>query len=85
MIVMCEAVRMMMKNYSYARNKMLYVSSNKSKNFIPESWAKKGITEKNMILPDINMGTLSKEFSRFTYFFFAPTLLYRDHYVKAPH
>lgn len=85
MIIMCEAVRMIMKNYSYARNKMLYGTNNNRKYFITNYWLTKGITKENVILPDITIGTLSQEFKRYTYFFFAPTLLYRDHYVKAPH
>ncbi|CAD8085668.1 unnamed protein product [Paramecium primaurelia] len=84
MIVMCEAVRMMMKNYSYARNKMLYGTENKYKYYILQQFEKKGITKQNALLPDINIQSLSQELKRYTYFFLAPTLLYRDYYVKAP-
>lgn len=45
MIVMCEAVRMMMKNYSYARNKMLYGTDNEYKYFVLQSFEKRGITK----------------------------------------
>lgn len=56
---MCEAVRMIMKNYSYARNKMLYGTNNNRKYFITNYWLTKGITKENVILPDITIGTLS--------------------------
>lgn len=42
---MCEGVRMMMKNYSYARNKMLYGTDNTYKHFVLRSFEKKGITQ----------------------------------------
>lgn len=45
MIVMCEAIRMVMKNYSYARNKMLYGTENNRKYFITNYWRKRGLNE----------------------------------------
>lgn len=58
MIILSEAVRFMMKSYSYARNKMLYGTDNDYKNYIPPSFVKKGVTSQNAILPDISIGTL---------------------------
>ena len=41
-----------------------------------------GVTIKDLDKPKIEISNLSTEFYRFLYFFFAPTLVYRDSYVK---
>lgn len=84
MIVSCEMARMSMKSYSYFREKMInaVLVNNPYQKFIPE-WAKKmGIKEEDLDVPKINIESMSKEFQRFAYFHFAPTLIYRDHYVR---
>jgi len=55
--MMCEGARMGLKNHSYIRNKILYATSNKYSHVIPASMAAKGLTEKNLKLPTITIGS----------------------------
>lgn len=84
MIVVCEMARMSMKMHAYIREKMLYGRKDKVYGeFIPE-WAKKmGVEMADLDLPTITIESLSVEAKRFGYFFFVPTLVYRDTYVRS--
>jgi len=84
MILTCETARMSMKVHSYLRNKLLYGSSigAEHKTFIP-TFAR-DMTEKDLHIPQIKIEKLSKEVRKYLYFFFAPTLVYRDRYIKGP-
>jgi len=83
MIILCECVRMSMKIHSYFRTKLLYGwGENKYKNFIPEFVKEKlGPANPQLNLPEIKIEDAGTEVQKMTYFLFAPTLLYRDHYV----
>lgn len=84
MIILCECTRMMMKIHSYLRTKMLYGwGENRYKNFLPEFVKDKIIGNGNaqLNLPEISIEDSGTEVQRFTYFMFAPTLLYRDSYL----
>ena len=86
LIVLIEATRMGMKSHSYLRNKLLYASDiwEKYRYFIPANARKAGVKESDLYIPDIKFHPLSKEVKKYLYFLFAPTLLYRDKYVRAP-
>jgi len=73
-----------MKVHSYLRNKLLYGSDIgiPHKTFIP-SFAK-DMTVKDLHIPQIKIEKLTKEIRKYMYFFFAPTLVYRDRYIKGP-
>lgn len=78
-IVMCECVRMQMKMHSYLRNKLLYGS---------DIWKdyQKSVPGRNHdgYMPQIKFYKVSRELNNFIYFHFAPTLIYRDRYIKGP-
>ena len=84
MIVSCEMARVSMKTHAYFREKLilgLKMNENMAK-FLPE-WAKrKGIKITDIDEPNIEVGSFSTEMKRFVFFFFAPTLVYRDEYVR---
>lgn len=83
LIVTCEMARMSLKMHSYLREKLLFGNGeNFWAKFIPESLVKKGVTIESLNLPDIKIEDLQKEFYKFTYFFFAPTLIFRDEYPR---
>lgn len=86
MVVMCEMVRMGMKMHAYLRNKLLFCNTDydKFRQYVPPYALKLGITEKNLVDPKITMGDLGTEIKRFMFFFFCPTLIYRDNYIKSP-
>ena len=82
-IITCEMVRMSLKMHSYLREKLLFGNGdNEYARFIPESLVKKGVTLEYLSLPEINIHDMQVEFHRFLYFFFAPTLIYRDSYPR---
>jgi sterol O-acyltransferase len=82
MIVMIEGIRMMMKSHSYLRNKLLYCTDNPYKYFSPDFLKDKTDDSR---LPIFNVMDLSTEIRRYSYFFIAPTLIYRDSYTLNPH
>lgn len=83
MILMCEAFRLQMKMHSYLRTKLLYGwGVNEYKEFIPSFLKKKlGFSNLENNLPEIKIEDYGSEVQRFSYFLFAPTLLYRDQYL----
>jgi sterol O-acyltransferase len=83
LIVTCEMVRMSLKMHSYLREKLLFGNGeNQWAKFIPESLKNKGVTIESLNIPDIKIEDLQSEYCKFTYFFFAPTLIYRDYYPR---
>jgi len=76
-----EAVRISLKIHSYFRNKLLYCTDNKYKHYIPKE-LQSSLKIEDLNIPETNLGSLSVEFKRFTYYFVAPTLIYRDSYKK---
>jgi hypothetical protein len=85
MIVSCEMARMSMKMHAYFREKISIGTGihDDFAKFIP-NWAKKrGITENDLDLPKITIEDFGTEIKRFVYFHFAPTLIYRDNYVRS--
>lgn len=83
MIIMCECFRIQMKIHSYFRMKMLYgTGHNKYKEFVPAFVKEKlGSFTPEIKLPEIKIEDSATEVQKFTYFLFAPTLLYRDQYI----
>jgi sterol O-acyltransferase len=82
-IVTCEMVRMSLKIHSYLREKLLFGNGeNEYATFIPESLVKKGVTIDYLNIPKIEIKDLKSELKLFSYFFFAPTLIYRDSYPR---
>jgi sterol O-acyltransferase len=84
MIVSSEMVRMSMKMHAYFREKMVFSKERKNEaiaNYIPDWAVKRGVTIEDLDKPEIDIRDFVTEIKRFTYFFFAPTLVYRDHYV----
>ncbi|OMJ91550.1 hypothetical protein SteCoe_5926 [Stentor coeruleus] len=80
-VVLCEMVRYSMKMHSYFREKLLYGNGkNKYANIIPGSAT--GLKPNDIVLPKINIKPFGQEVQRFTYYLFAPTLIYRDSYPK---
>ena len=84
MIVMCECARMSMKMHSYFRNKLLYGSDiwQEFRDYVPTALVKRGLKPEDLYYPSMKFHKVSKEFKKYLYFFFAPTLLYRDKYIK---
>lgn len=80
-IVFCEMIRYSMKMHSYFREKLLHGNGkNRYVNIIPLSAT--GLKPNDIVLPKINIKSFSQEVQRFTYYLFAPTLIYRDSYPK---
>lgn len=83
LIVTCEMTRMWLKMHSYLREKLLFANGdNEYRNFIPEFLTKKGVTLQSLNIPELKIEDLATEYYKFTYFFFAPTLIFRDHYPR---
>ena len=55
---------------------------NKYATYLPEDAKKRGFTEKDINIPKITIEGMTTEGSRFLYFMFCPTLVYRDEYPK---
>lgn len=85
MIVLCEATRMSLKSHSYLRNKLMYGSDIWQKYRAFETGPKSNDSnESHIYIPPIKFNRLAKEIQSYLYFHFAPTLLYRDKYIRAP-
>ena len=86
LILLVEAVKISMKMHSYLRNKLLYASDiwKGYGTFIPKLYKQKGMTEADLYIPTMAFYPIAKEVKKYIYFIFAPTLLYRDKYVKVP-
>lgn len=83
MIIMCECFRIQMKIHSYFRMKLLYgCGENKYREFVPEFIKEKvGPVLPELVVPEVKIEDSAAEVQKFTYFLFAPTLLYRDQYI----
>ncbi|OMJ66449.1 hypothetical protein SteCoe_36691 [Stentor coeruleus] len=82
-IVTCEMVRMSLKMHSYLREKLLFADKNNEyAEFIPNDLKSRGVNLETLNIPQIDISDIKTEIYRFTYFFFAPTLIYRDEYPK---
>lgn len=82
-IVVLESFRMTMKNHSYFREKLLYGKGpNQYQKFVPDYAKQLGLTQDQVNTPQINIESATAELSRFLYFFFVPTLIYRDSYPR---
>lgn len=80
-IVLCESIRCAMKMHSYFREKFLHGNGpNIYAKFVP-SYAK-GLDPNEIVLPKIKIRAWPIEIKQFTYYHFAPTLIYRDQYPK---
>ena len=80
-IVLCEMIRFCMKMHSYFREKMLHGKGpNKFTPFLPKYAV--GYDQGSIQIPKINILSLAEELQRYTYYQFAPTLIYRDTYPK---
>jgi sterol O-acyltransferase len=78
MILLCEATRMSMKGYAYVRTKLLYCTENRFR-----TWSEGGRK-----LPEgfqVTLGSLGTELRRYGFYFFAPTLQFRDEYRLTAH
>ena len=76
-------VRMSLKMHSYLREKLLFANGkNEYASFIPESLLKKGVTLEYLNIPNITISDIHTEYQRYLYFFFAPTLIFRDTYPR---
>lgn len=83
LVVTCEMTRMCLKMHSYLREKLLFANGdNEYRNYIPEFLKKKGVTIQSINIPDLKIEDMSTEYCKFTYFFFAPTLIFRDQYPR---
>ena len=82
-IIMCEGTRMFMKSHSYLRSKLLYLKNNSFKDYEVQGRKVNG-EDKNDPKMKITFGDFPLEVKRLSYFFFAPTLIYRDHYTLTP-
>ncbi|OMJ80657.1 hypothetical protein SteCoe_19034 [Stentor coeruleus] len=84
-IITCEFSRMFMKTHSYLREKLLFANGeNEWATYIPDGLKKKGVTLESLNLPVMDIKDLNTEFRRYCYFFFAPTLIFRDSYPRIP-
>jgi hypothetical protein len=59
MVILCEGARMSLKNHSYIRNKIMYGTENSVARYILPSFARKGLTDKDLKIPDITIGTFN--------------------------
>jgi len=67
MILLCEGARLGLKNHSYIRNKIMYGTKNSVARYIPPSFARKGLTDKDLKLPEIVISNFSQEFKKFPF------------------
>ena len=77
MAIVMEGTRMAMKAHSYLRNKLLYCTDNKYRSKVPNFITKNSKAD-SIKFPTFTIKDVSTEIRRFTYFFIAPTLIYRD-------
>lgn len=87
LIVSCEMARIGMKMHAYTRDKLVHgLPCNKRfAEFVPKFAAAKGVTPADLDAPIIKIGDLTVETKRFLYFFFCPSLVYRDRYPMTTH
>jgi sterol O-acyltransferase len=79
---MCEQVRMSMKIHAYFREKVLWEYFEGKFASEPVSVALKPLFFGFLQVAVPESEYISKEVSKFLYFMFAPTLVYRDHYPR---
>jgi hypothetical protein len=74
-----------MKMHAYLREKLVNGRKNNEdiSDFIPDWAIKEGVTVDDIDKPSITIEGMGKEIKRFAYFFFVPTLIYRDTYVRS--
>ncbi len=98
MIIMAEATRMLMKSHSYFRTKMLYLTDNQYKDFDIKGYSAtniKHISDKidnkkidsqrpKSTYIEIDNNDIFTEVKNLSYFFFVPTIIYRDRYTLTP-
>ena len=78
--MVCEMIRIQMKTHSYIREKILFgMAPNEYTYFIPKDL---NIGRKDLCIPTIDVKDVQTELGRYMYFFFAPTLIYRDEYPR---
>jgi len=84
MVLSTETARISMKVHAYFREKMLNGINKDSKyaKFIPNWAIKRGVTEEDLDLPNITIEDFGTELKRYFYFFFCPSLVYRDEYIR---
>jgi len=80
---------MSMKMHAYLREKILYgrrglgdKTTDYYAEFIPEWALKRGVKVEDLNLPEITIESLGVETKRFFYFFFSPSLVYRDSFPR---
>lgn len=92
-VIMAESVRMIMKAHSYFRTKLLYLTDNPYRHFefrgikVVNSKLKQHAEEESnhkCFYIDIKDEDIFSEIKKLSYFFMAPTLIYRDSYVLTP-
>ena len=71
-----------MKMHAYFREKLLHCSTNQYLEFVPNFALKRGVTFKDLNMPEINKRSLFIEMKLFNYFLWIPTLIYRDEYPR---
>ncbi|CAG9326482.1 unnamed protein product [Blepharisma stoltei] len=82
-VALSETVRFIMKMHSYFREKLLHGNGyNKYSHYLPSYAESIGYSEKDLVIPQINIKDFAKELKRYTFFLFVPTLIYRDSYPK---
>jgi hypothetical protein len=86
MIIMAESIRIIMKGHSYLRTKLLYLTDNPYKHFefrgihivnSTNSHEREKLKD-NVLKISIKNGDIFSEIKKLSYFFFVPTLMYRD-------
>ena len=84
LILSSEMARTSMKMHAYFREKLVLGRGGPTEmgKYIPPYAAKIGVTEKDLDIPKITVEDLYTELKRYVYFYFAPTLVYRDEYVR---
>jgi sterol O-acyltransferase len=79
--VQCEMARFSMKQHAYIREKLLFgMKGNPYADYVP-NWIR-GFTLEELNIPNITISDTKTELSRYLYFSFAPTLMYRDAYPR---
>jgi sterol O-acyltransferase len=81
-VVMSESIRFGLKMHSYRREKCMHSKPNPYQKFIPRFARELGVTEDDLQLPSITIDSFSDEISKYLFFLFVPTLIYRDSYPK---
>ena len=76
--LLMEQVRLLMKTHAFVRSNV--PNSVKQGNIIREAKKKNKSASVEVIVPDPE--NLCPDFSKFLYFLFAPTLVYRNHYPR---